>query len=284
MQVRTLRSVRTLLVVPAMLSLVVASAWAQMNSRPLRPAEQAFLDRIAAEFAKILPPVPAGWAEVERRIYDAGGMTSDWDGPLNPTYQVQLVRTDLEARQEVVRKRGQEMTDKNRDAFEAATARTQKMMEEYGAKMQAALEKNDQAAQKRLTDEYEKNMAAASKASAMPDVPRPELSDTYAHIDISINPYNESVAAEKKILAPAGFLFAERSEPDKNSSDREGVTRYVLGAWSVNTVGGGYDLKFTPNKGAVVYGIEVRIEARADRADALFKAMNIARLKALLVP
>ena len=62
-------SFRALLVGPALLCAVAANAGAQggmVNSRPLRPAEQAFIDRLAAEFAKILPPVPAGWAEVER--------------------------------------------------------------------------------------------------------------------------------------------------------------------------------------------------------------------------
>ena len=123
MTTTTRRSSRALLLVPALLSAVVVSAGAQVNSRPIRPAEQAFLDRVASEFAKILPPVPAGWAEVERRIYDAGGMTSDWDAPISADYEVQLVSSELEARQKVVEQREQDAADKNRGAFEAANAR-----------------------------------------------------------------------------------------------------------------------------------------------------------------
>lgn len=279
MTITTRRFSRALLIVPALLSVIVASAGAQVNARPIRPAEQAFLDRLAAEFAKILPPVPAGWAEVERRIFDTGGMTNDWDAPISADYEVQLVSSDLEARQKVVEQREQEATDKNKDAFDAATARNQKLLEEYSAKMMAAAGRNDEAGQKRLQAELEKKMAAGMPAASGT---APELSDTYARIRIAINPYNAPVAAEKKMLAPPGFTWVGRREPDANSSAREGVTRYLIGNWVVNTVGSGHTLKYTPNKGAVVYGIIMEIEARADRADALFKAMNITRLKALL--
>lgn len=279
MTTTTRRSSRALLLVPALLSAVVVSAGAQVNSRPIRPAEQAFLDCVASEFAKILPPVPAGWAEVERRIYDAGGMTSDWDAPISADYEVQLVSSELEARQKVVEQREQDAADKNRGAFEAANARNQKLIEEYSAKIMAAAGRNDEAGQKRLQAELEKKMADGMPA---PSGAAPELSDTYARIRISINPYNAPVMAEKKLLAPPGFTWVGRREPDANSSAREGVTRYLIGRWVPDTEGSGHTLKYTPNKGATVYGIAMEIEARADRADALFRAMSIVRLKALL--
>lgn len=274
-----LRFVRAFLTVTALLCVVAASANAQVNSRKMTSAEQAFVDRLAAEFAKVLPPVPAGWTEVERRIFDAGGMTSDWDAPIQAEYEWLIVRADVEARQEVVRKREQEMADKNRDAFEAATARNQKLIEEYAAKLMAAAGRNDEAAQRRLQAELEKKMG-----DGMPAVSgsAPELSDTDARIHISINPYSAPVLDEKQMQPPSGFSWVGRREPHVNSSAREGVTRYLIGKWAANTVGSGHTLKYTPNKGAVVYGIVVEIEARADRADALFKAMSIERLKALL--
>lgn len=273
------RSRRALLLVSALLALVAASASAQVNSRPIRPSEQAFLDRLAAEFAKILPPVPAGWVEVERMVYDAGGMTSDWDAPIKADYAWTIVSADIEARRKVVEQREQDAAEKDKDAFDAATARNQKLLEEYSAKMMAAAGRNDEAGQKRLQAELEKKMAAG-----MPAAPgaAPELSDTDARIRITINPYSASVAAEKKMLAPPGFFWVGRREPDAHSSAREGVTRYLLGRWVPDTEGSGHTLKFTPNKGAVVYGIVLQIEARADRAEALFQAMSIVRLKALL--
>lgn len=278
MERSTSRSIRALVAVPALLCVMVATAHAQVNSRKMTPAEQAFVDRLGAEFAKILPAVPAGWAEVERRIYDAGGMTSDWDAPIQADYEWVIVSADIEARQEVVRKREQDMIDKNKDAFDAAVARNQAMMEKFGVKLEAAMKKNDQAAVDRLQAEYKKKMDDGAKAAALPDVPRPEMSDTDARIRIAFNPYVAPVMDEKLMPTPPGFLFVGRSE----SSAREGLTRYVIGNWAVNTAGSGHTLKFTPNKGAVVYGIIVEIEARPDRADALFKAMSIARLKALL--
>lgn len=277
------RNLRALLVVLVSLCVAVTSAGGQggmANSRKVTAAEQAFVDRLAAEFAKILPPVPAGWAEVERKIYESGGMTSDWDAPISADYEVQFVSADLETRQKLVEKRQEEMAEKNKDAFEASAARNEKLMAEFSVKLEAAMKKQDQALIDRLQADFKKQMDAG--AMAAPSAPAPELSDTYARIRISINPYNAPVMEEQRMPTPPGFTWVGRRAPNENQSDREGVTRYLIGNWAVNTVGSGHTLKFTPNKGTVVYGIAVEIEARADRADALFRAMSIVRLKALL--
>ena len=130
--------------------------------------------------------------------------------------------------------------------------------------------------------DFQKQMALSAKGP--PVTASPELSDTYARIHISINPYNsQALTSTSKMQVPAGFTAVGRAEPGEATSDREGVTSYLIGQWQPDQ-GGGYTLKFTPNKGTVVYGISVRIEGRPDRADALFKAMNITRLKALLQP
>jgi hypothetical protein len=245
-------------------------------------AEQTFVNRITAELLKILPPVPAGWAEVERRDYDAGGMTSEGVEPIQVDYELQLVSKDIEARQKIVEERQQAMIEKNRAALDAQTAKNEKLMEDFSAKLQAAIAKNDQALVDRLQADFQKRMAAG--AQGPPTVASPELSDTYARIHISINPFNSSaLTIAKKIPVPVGFTAVGRSEPSEATSDREGVTSYLIGHWQPDQ-SSGYTLKFTPNKGTVVYGVSIAIEARADRSDALFKTMNIARLKALLQP
>lgn len=288
MSITTRRLLGGLLLLPVLLCVVADSGAAQVNvagqvnTRAIRPAEQAFLDRMAAEFAKILPPVPAGWVEVERRIYDSGGTTSDWSAPLSADYAWLIVSSDLEARQKVVDQRLQEASEKNQGAFDAATARNQKLMEEFSAKLQAAIAKQDQALVDRLQADFKKKMDEGAKATTPSTARAPELSDTDARISISINPYNASVMAEKQLPTPTGFSWAGRREPDENSSDREGVTRYLIGNWAPDSDGSGRTLKFTPNKATVVYGIAIEIQARADRAEALFRAMSIVRLKALL--
>lgn len=136
---------------------------------------------------------------------------------------------------------------------------------------------------KRLQEEFEKKMAAGAKAAAAPVVAAPELSDSYARIRIHINLYNApGLASEKRLPAPAGFVAAGRSEPDENNADREGVNRYLLGNWKPSSANGDYTLTFTPGRQAAVYGIVVEIEARADRAEALFKVLSKVRLQALL--
>lgn len=277
------RWTHTILAVGAPLMLLSAEAGAQggmVNSRPIRPAEQAFIDRVTAEFAKILPPLPAGWTEVERKLFDAGGTVSDWDAPVQADYEWQIVVSDIEARQKKVDARQEAAAAAGKDAFEAAAARTQKLMEEFSTKLEAAMKRNDQAAATKLQQEFEKTMADAAKA-APPIVAAPELSDSYARIRVMVNPYSAPVAAEKKLPAPPSFAWAGRSEPDANHADREGVTRYLIGNWQPDG-SGGHTLKFTPNKQGIAYGIVVEIEARADRAEALFRAMNSVRLKALL--
>ena len=237
MELLSRRSIRALVAVPALLWVAAATAHAQVNSRKMTPAEQTFVDRLSFEFAKILPAVPAGWAEVERRVYDAAGMTSDWEAPIQADYEWVIVSAELEAKQKVVEKREQEMADKNRDAFEAATLRNQKLIEEYSAKLVAAAGRNDEPAQKRLQAELEKKMAAG-----MPAMPgsAPELSDTDARIRILINPYSAPELAEKPLQVPPGFVWVGRREPQPNSSAREGTTRYLIGKWDVNTVGSGH--------------------------------------------
>ena len=108
----------------------------------------------------------------------------------------------------------------------------------------------------------------------------PELSDTYARIRLHVNPYSASAQAEKKIAAPAGFTWAGRLDRNEHIDGSEGVTEYVLGSWAPND--GSFKLTYTPNKGAVAYGIVLEIEARKDRADAVFNAMNLAVLKGML--
>lgn len=270
-----------LAIVSLLLSGVTAIVGAQVNSRPIKPAEQAFVDRLASDFGKILPRVPSGWTEVERRIFDAGGSVSDWDAPIQADYEVQLVASDIEERQKIVQKREEDSSEKNKDAFEAAAARNQKLMDEFGTKLGAAAARNDTAAMRRLQADFEKNMDGGAKGSNLPTVDRKELSDSYARIRVQVNPYHAPVLAEKRLTAPAGFVWVGRRERDENNAEKEGVTRYLLGAWTPNA-NSGYTLKYTPNKGAVAYGIIVEIEARADRADALFRAMNSAALQAML--
>lgn len=264
------------------LAITAAAADAQVNARPLRPAEQAFLDRLAVEFARILPPLPAGWTEVERKIHDAFGVTSDWEAPIQADYSWSIVRSDIEARQAVVEQRELDSANRNRDSFDAAAARNEKLMTEFSVKLEAAMKKQDQALVDRLQKEFQKQMEAGTRGMTPSGSRAPELSDTDAHIRLSINPYNAPVLEEKRQQAPPGIVWVGRREPDPNASAREGTTRYLIGNWIVDAAGSGHTLKFTPNKGAVVYGIVLEIEARADRADALFRAMSLVRLKALL--
>jgi hypothetical protein len=275
------RSAQRGIATAALLCIAATISPAQVNTRPIKPAEQAWFDRVAAEFAKLLPPVPAGWSEVERRVFDPAGMVSDWEAPHQADYEVQLVVSDLETRQKAVDAREQATADRNKGAFDAAEARSQKIMNDFQAKLEAALKKNDQAAVEKLQADFAKQIAANAAGNGLQKSARPELSDSYARIRLSINPYSASQLEEKKLANPTGFVWAGRREQGENTDDREGVSRYILGAF-VPDGNGGYTLKFTPNKHAVVYGLVIEIEARADRADALFRAMNVTRLKALL--
>lgn len=251
--------------------------------RKIRPAEQALLDRIAEEFSKILPPVPTGWIEVEKRVFDAGGMLQNMDpAPVGAEYEWRIAVADLALREAVVERRQAAVVDINRGRLEAAAAANQKVMDEYAAKIEAAITRNDQPALKRLQQEMATRLAQGLKDATPPIATAPELSDTYARIRIAINDYSAStITGDKRLVTPAGFVAAGRRDRIETQADREGETWYLLGHWKSQSEGS-WTLQFTPGRTAAVYGVVLEIEARADRAEALFRALDKARLQALL--
>ncbi len=251
--------------------------------RKIRPAEQALLDRLAGEFSKILPPVPSGWVEVDKRVFDAGGTVQNMDpAPVGAEYEWRIAVADLALREEVVERRQAALVELNRGRLEAAAAANQKVMDEYAAKIEAAITRNDQAAIKRLQEEMTARMAQGLKDATPPIASAPELSDTYARIRIAVNDYNAAtVPGETRLPTPAGFVVASRRNRIESQADREGETWYLLGNWKPQA-GDSWTLQFAPNKTAAVYGVVLVIEARADRAAALFLALDKARLQALL--
>ena len=277
-------------VLPSILAcglLFASAAWADGAMRPIRPEERSFLERMDAELAKALPPLPAGWQLAEQMSPGIHDMVPRWEpAPAQHSIEWRIVASDRAEREARWQARLQQQVDTRQPGADALEAARLRLNDEYLPKIEAAANRNDLKTLQRLQAEFEKKMTALQGTAPPLDATAPELIDTTASIRIEVNPYSHTNHARgKPFPKTAGIVYGARIEPEATDSpDKNGVTELLLGRWKSEAAGSQtvWTLQFTDNQTARAYGLVIRIEARPDRAEALRRAMNIGRLQALL--
>jgi len=266
----------SLVVVGALAAALITPSLGAQCDRPGKPAELAFLKRTMEAVDRALPAPPAGWKEYDRRRTDTplSELVTQCDGePLSINLYWELTVADIDERAEKARERmgasvGSELSKMTGGAGGDAIKR----LEELTEQMTAAASRNDQAAMKRIEAEMQKAMAAANANAPTGDIRMERCDDCTATVRITVNA-SQSVAGGTRRTPPAGAAQHTRLELDKLPHNaREGISTFLVGRWSLD--GETWKLAYPPNQSTTVHGFEIQVEAKHDRAVALFGALR----------
>lgn len=266
--------------------------------RYVNPVEAAALTTLAADLLGRVPAAPAGWTRVVRpETLDPTGHCIKAGDPIPMSLAVELRHEAGYTERQLAIQAAVEEAMASQD-LEAQSARVQKEMDAFTARIQAAIAAGDQAAIQAIQREMEALMnpmkASGKRIEAAQEAAfRKHLADTRAEVRFELNPAYGSMAhgpgTWKRLETPAGLEAYEIDAPDELGTEarHNGSIRIVavLGAYRpVPRTDGAIEFRAAGPRAGIppqgLHGLWVTVEATPERARALFAGLDLPALAA----